>query len=134
MAAGTEKQRLDKIMLVGDIQQRHAEHRAVGGDQRQVDAEHLVQQRAGLLDHHLGELHDGGDGDDERQRAQVLEPERHQQVVVDDVAGAGGDGEHEGGRRAHAEGRLELPGNAHERAQAEDLHQHDVVDEDRRRR
>jgi hypothetical protein len=54
---------------------------------------------AGLLDHHLGELDNGGNGDYERQRAQVLEPERHQQVVVDDVAGTGGDGEDEGGRR-----------------------------------
>jgi hypothetical protein len=41
----------------------------------------------------------------------------------------GGHGEHEGGGRAHAESGFELLGNAHERAQAEDLHQHDVVDE-----
>jgi hypothetical protein len=51
------------------VEQRHAEHGAVGGDQRQVDAEHLMQQRAGLLDHQLGQLHDGGDGDDEAERA-----------------------------------------------------------------
>jgi hypothetical protein len=50
--------------------------------------------------------------------------------VVDDVAGTGGDGEHEGGRCPHAEGRFQLLGDAHEGAQAEDLHQHDVVHED----
>jgi hypothetical protein len=63
-------------------------------------------------------------------RAQVLQPEGHQQVVVDDVAGTGGDGEHEGGRRAHAESRLQLLGDAHERAQAENLDQDNVIDED----
>jgi hypothetical protein len=62
-------------------------------------------------------------------RPQVFQPERHQQVVVDDVAGTGRHGEHEGRRRAHAESRLQLLGNAHERAQAEDLHQDDVVDQ-----
>ena len=75
-AAGAEEQRFDEVVLVGDVEQRYAEHRAVGGDQRQVDAQHLMQHRAGLLDHHLGELDDGGDGDDEGQRAQVFQPER----------------------------------------------------------
>jgi hypothetical protein len=114
-----------------DVEQRHAEHRAVGGDQRQVDAQHLVQHRAGLLDHQFGELHDGGDGDDEGQRAQVFELVGHQQPAVDQVAGAAGHGEHEGGRRAHAERGLQLLRHAHERAQAEDADEDDVVDENR---
>ena len=116
-------------MLVGDVQQRHTEDRAVGRDQRQVDAEHLMQYRARFLDDHLGHLHDRCDGDDEGQRAQILQAERHEQVVVDDVAGTRGDREHEGRRGAHAESGFQLLGDAHERAQAEDLHQHDVVDE-----
>jgi hypothetical protein len=118
---------------VGDVEQRHAEHRAVGGDQRQVDAQHLVQQRAGLLDDQFGELHDRGDHDDEGQRAQVAEIEGLQQVVVDQVAGAGADGEHEGRGRAHADGGLELLRHAHERAQPEDADEDDVVHQDARR-
>jgi hypothetical protein len=76
-------------------------------------------------------LHDGGDGDDEGQGAQVLQPEGNEQGVVDDVAGPRGHGEHEGGRGPHAVGGFQLFGNAHEGAQAENLHQHDVVDQHR---
>jgi len=86
-----------------------------------------VQQRAGLLDCQLGELHDGGDGDDEGQGAQVFQAVGRQQPVVDDVAGAAGQRQHEGGGGAHAHRGLEFPGYAHERAQAENAHEHHVV-------
>src|SRR5574343_2018436 len=46
--AGAEEQRLDEVVAVGDVEQRHAEHGAVGGDQRQVDAQCLLQRRRGL--------------------------------------------------------------------------------------
>jgi hypothetical protein len=74
-AAGAEEQRFDKVVAVGDVEQRHAEHGTIGGDQRQVDAQRLLQGRRGLGDDHFGQLDDGGDGDDEGQRAQVLQPE-----------------------------------------------------------
>jgi hypothetical protein len=51
------------------VEQRDAEHRAVGGDQRQVDAERLIEAGAGLLHHQLDELNDGGDDQDEGQDA-----------------------------------------------------------------
>ena len=91
--------------------------------------EYLMQQWAGFLYDHFGQLHDGGDRDDERQGAQVFQPERREQEVVDHVAGTGGHREHERGGRTHAECGVEFLGNAHERAQSEDLHQDDVIDQ-----
>ena len=49
--------------------------------------------------------------------------------MVDQVAGAGGQRQHEGRRRAHADGGFQFFGNAHERAQAENLDHHEVVDQ-----
>ena len=76
--ARAEDERLEQSVLAIDVQQRHAEHGAVGRDQRQEDAEQLVQQRARRPHHDLGELHHARDQQDEDQRAQVLEAERHQ--------------------------------------------------------
>jgi hypothetical protein len=73
-----------KAVLLLDIEQGHAQHRAVGGDQRQVDAQHAEQHRRGLLDEHLGEADDGGDHHDEGQGAQVGQV-RAQQVGVDEI-------------------------------------------------
>jgi hypothetical protein len=98
---------------------------------RQIDAQHLMQYRAGLLDHQFGELDDGGDGDDEGQGAQVFQLVGDQQPAVDDEAGAAGHGQHEGRGCAHAERGLQLLRHAHERAEAEDADEDDVVDENR---
>ncbi|MPM63973.1 hypothetical protein SDC9_110858 [bioreactor metagenome] len=130
-AAGTEEQRINEVVVVRNVEQRHAEHGAVGGDQRQVDAQRLLQRRRGLGDDHFGQLDDGRDGDDEGQRAQVLQAKRHQQVVIDDVAGPGRHGQHEGRGGTHAVGGFQFLGNAHEGAKTENLHQHDVVDQHR---
>jgi len=88
-----------------------------------------VQHGAGLLNHHFRELDDGGDGDDEGDGAQVNEVKGDQQGVVDDPAGPGAQGEHEGGGRPHAEGGFQLLGNPHEGAQAKNAHQHHVIDQ-----
>ena len=72
-----------------------------------------------------------GNGDDERQRAQVFQPERDEQVMIDDIACPGRHGEHEGRGGTHAVGGFQFFGNAHEGAKAEDLHQDDVVDQHR---
>ena len=129
-AAGTEEQRFDEVVLLLHVEQRNPQHRAVGGDQRQIDAQHLVQHRAGLVDEHLGKLDDPGDHHDERQRAQV-EQLGAEQVLVDEVAGAGGQRQHEGRRQPHADRRFQFLRHAHEGAQAENLGHHDVVHEHR---
>src|SRR5690606_17000224 len=105
------------------VQQRHAEYGAVGSDQRQEDAQYAIQQRAGLVHHHLGELHDHGDHQDEGNGAQEFQLEGQQDVLVGQVTENGGQGQHEGGGHGHADGRLQLAGNTHERTQPEKLHQ-----------
>jgi len=111
------------------VQQCDAEHRAVRRDQRQEDAEHAVQHRAACMHDALGELHDRGDDEDEGQRAQMIEAERCEQPVLHYPRERGRQRQHEAGRQRHAVGRVETSGYAHERAQAEELRQHEVVDE-----
>jgi predicted amidohydrolase YtcJ len=55
------------------VQQHNAEHRAVGGDQRQVDAQGGIQGGHGLLEEHLDELDQRGDDQDESQGLEELE-------------------------------------------------------------
>jgi hypothetical protein len=64
-----------KTVALVRVQERHAEHGAVGGDQGQVDTEHPVQERARLAHYHFRELHDHGNDQDEGDRAQVSEPQ-----------------------------------------------------------
>ena len=51
-----------------NVEQRHAEHRAVGGDQWQEDAQQAIQRRAGFTHDHFGKLHHHGDDQDKGQR------------------------------------------------------------------
>ncbi|MCY1444215.1 hypothetical protein D9M71_606740 [compost metagenome] len=115
--------------LVG-VDQGDAEDDAVGGDQRQEDAQHAIKQGAALLHQHLGELHHHGDHQDEADGAQELQVQRPQHVALQQVAAHRRQRQHEGGGERQADGGLDLPRNAHERAQAEELHQHEVVDQD----
>ena len=66
-----EKQRFHEIVFRLYVEQRDAQHRAVGGNQRQIDAQHLIQLAAGLLDDHFCELHDAGNHHDEGQRGEI---------------------------------------------------------------
>ena len=129
-AASAEQQRLKEVVAQADVQQRDAEHGAIGGDQRQVDAQYLMQQGTGLLDHQFRKLHDRGNRYDEGQGAQVFELVRNQQPLIDDITGATGHGQDEGGCSPHACRRLKLLGHSHERAQAKNADEHDVIDED----
>lgn len=74
------------------------------------------------MDDHLGELHDGGDDQDEGDDAQVAEPERRQQPVLD--IPADGCRRDDDGGHAHAEGAVDAFRHAHERTQAEKLDEH----------
>ena len=88
-APKAEKYGLHKALGLLHVQQRDAKNCAVGGDQRNVDAEHLVQQWAQSAHHDLGELHAGCDHKYEANRPQVFEFKRQQDVFVQQV-GAGG--------------------------------------------
>ena len=108
------------------VEQGDAEYRAVGGDEGEINAKNLVQLRAGLFDCHFCKLNNPGDDHDERKRGEVGEI-GSEQVMLDQVAGAGTQRQHKGRGRTHADGGLKFLGHAHERAQPEYLHHHDVI-------
>jgi hypothetical protein len=124
-----------------DHEQRAAEDRAVDGDERQEDAERVVQRRHVAIEEHLEDLHDrrhGADVGDQSQEAQVhaaeacpLERAALQQVVVDQVVGGHGDGLHHDHRDAEAERGLHLLRDGEEGAHAEEERQCQVLDEQR---
>ena len=119
------------MLLVG-VQKGDAEDGAVGGNQRQVNAEEAVQYRASLGDEHFGEADEDGDGDDEADGAQVAQAEGFEEVGVEQVGADGGEGEDEGGGKSHAEGGVDFARDAHERAEAEELGEDEVVDQNGR--
>ena len=61
------QRRLQEAVVRLHVEQCHAEYRAVGCDQGQEDAQHLVEHGAGLVHDHLGELHDHGNDQDKTQ-------------------------------------------------------------------
>ncbi|CAK0744928.1 hypothetical protein CCP4SC76_1570003 [Gammaproteobacteria bacterium] len=129
--AKTEQTRCHQAPGFMDIEQGRAQHRAVGGNQRQVNAEHLIQPRAGLANHHFGDLHHGGDQGDEDDGLQIIDAQGPQEIGIDQITGHARQGHHEGGGKAHADSGFGSPGNAHEGTQAQEIDQHEVVDQNR---
>ncbi len=76
--AETVQGRLDEGPLLLQVEQGNPEHRAVGGDEREKDAEDLIQHGTGLVHHGFGELDHGGDDQNEGDGAQILDPQGHQ--------------------------------------------------------
>ncbi|VTR64524.1 hypothetical protein DESC_190141 [Desulfosarcina cetonica] len=127
------------------------ENGAVGGDQRQEDAEGLVQQGEEASDVHFHELYRGGDGedvDDVAQNGQIDMGRRfgrheeagrqpgqwragHQHEGRDAPGQKGGDGDDEGHGGAHAKGHADPPGDTDEGADTHEIVQHEVVDQGR---
>jgi len=125
--AKTIDQALEKTHLLLDGEQRQAEHRAVGGDQRQVDAERLIQRRRRFLDDHLDELHGRRDDQDEGENPQIAEIERRQQPVLEHPGGGARQGDDEGRGKAHPQRAVHVAGDPHEWTKPEKFHQHHVV-------
>ena len=65
--------------------------------------------------------------EDERQRLQEREAERHEHVLVDDPADGGRETHDESDRETHADGGIDLIGTAEERAAAEELREDEVI-------
>ena len=128
---GTEavEQALRESVLFLHIEQRHAKHGAIRGDQRQVDAKHLIEAGAGLADDHFGELYGCGNHQNERENAQIGDSQRQQQPVLKHPRRGGSQRQHERGGHAHAQRAVHFLRHAHERAQAEEFHQDHVVDQ-----
>lgn len=80
--------------------------------------------------HHFRELNHDGDDQDKSNRTKVFQFQGCQQVFIDQVTAHGGQGQHEGGGQRHTGGGFQFSGYTHEGAQAEELDQHEVVDQD----
>ena len=102
---------------------------AVGGDERQEDAESLIQRRRHLLQDNLHHLHEGGDDEDEGNRLKVLEVVLNQKYL-NQIGDDRGYGKHESHSCGHAKGRVHFLRHTEERADSEELREDDVVDED----
>ncbi|SYL73577.1 Uncharacterised protein [Klebsiella pneumoniae] len=99
-----------------DVQQRDAEYRTVGGDQRQEDPEQPVERRAGFPHHHFGELHHHGDHQDKAQCAQIENIQRDQDKGIHQPRADGGECHHKCGGKPHAYSSFQLFGDPHKGA------------------
>lgn len=122
-------QRLQEIVVLLDVQKRHAQYGAVGGDEGQVDAQGLIQGGHALFQKHLHHLHNGGNDENESSSLHVPQVQRREDIVVHCPGNHGGQGHDEGDRYAHAQGSVRLFGHTHEGADAQKLHQNEVVGE-----
>ena len=133
-SAAAKENRTDSrkgVRAVLAVQLRHAQHRAVRGDERQEDAERGVERRHESLHRDVDELHERGDHEDERERVDVAEAERDEEPVVEAPRDGRGDRHDEDDGAGHAEGRLRLLRHAQERTTSKKAVQNEVVHENR---
>jgi hypothetical protein len=98
-----------KAEAVGNVVERDAQHAAVRRNERQVDAERLVQARHVLFEHDLDELHERRDDEDEDDRLHVGEIDAPvEQQMIDRPRDRGGQDLHEDDGEAHAGGLVQL--------------------------
>ena len=113
-----------------DVQQRHAQQGAVGGDEGQVNAQGLVQGGYALFQEHLHHLHNGGNDEDEGGSLHIPQIQGGEDVVVYRPGDHGGQGHDKGDGNAHPQGRIRLFGHAHEGTDAQEFYQNEVIGED----
>ena len=82
-----------------------------------------------LFEEHFHELHEGGDDQDEGDRAQVFQVVGHQHVPLHQPGDDARQHQHEHHGHGHAGGGFHLLGGSQERAVAQVLDQQDVVDQ-----
>ena len=118
-------------MVLVDIEQGDTQHGTVGGYQRQVDTQHPVQKGTALAHYHFSKLHDYGNDQNEGYGLEISQPQWQQQELVGQVAAGGSECQDEGGCHGHAHGGFEFIGDAHKRAQPQELYQYEIVDQNR---
>ncbi len=143
-AAEGEDRGLADVGVATLLHEERARHDgAVHGDERQEDAQRVVECGAELLHHHLDHLHDGGDDGDEHDEAQEAEVHLGQrgrdprqcawgeEEFVEQVVDGHGDEQHEGDRYAEARRGLHRLAHGKVGAHAEEEGENHVVDENR---
>ena len=140
-AAEGEDGGLADVGVAALLHEERARHDgAVDGDERQEDAQRVVEGRAELLHYHLHHLHDGRDDGDEHNEAQEAEVHLGQrgrnprqrsggeEEFVEQVVDGHGDEQHEGDRYAQARRGLHRLAHGKVRAHAEEEGEDHVVD------
>ena len=70
--------------LLGNHVDRNTQHRAVGRDQGQEDAQRLIQGRTDFLEHDLHHLHESRNHEDKGDRLQEGDIKRDEEILVDE--------------------------------------------------
>ena len=121
---------LNKAVAILGVLQHHAQHSAVGGDQGQVHTQGLIEGGHGLLEEHLDELHQRGDDQNVGHGLHEGQAHGNQNELIDGPTDGGGQAHDEDNRQPHAGGSLDLFGNTHEGADAQELGHNKVIDQD----
>ena len=112
---------LNQVVVLLDHEDGDAEHGTVGRDERQEDAEGLIEGGRHFLQDDLHHLHQRGDDEDEGDGLQILKAEGVEHVFLYQPGDDGGERQHEGYCRRHAQRGLDLLGYAEERTDAQEL-------------
>ena len=120
---------LQQVEVLLDDQNGYTQHGAVGGDERQEDAQGLIERRRDLLEDDFDHLHQGGNDQDEGDGLQILQSEGVEHIGLNEPRNDGGQRHDEGNGCRHAQRGVDLLGHAEERTDAEELRQDDIVDE-----
>src|SRR3989304_9545357 len=111
------------------IEDRDAKDRAVCGYEGKEYPQGLIKLLEHLLHVHLYELDQPRNDKDEYGRPQILKVRRHEHPVPEYPRSRCREGHDEKYRHPHPYGGLYLVRHPHEGAEAQELYQHDIVDQ-----
>ena len=109
----------------------YTENTAVSRDERQEDAECLIEGRTDLLQDDLNHLHEGSDDEDEEDRLEELQAPRYEQHLQQ-VCNDRSEREHENNSCAHTHCGIDFLTYSQERANTQELAQYDIINKYRR--
>ena len=124
---GAVEHAVEQVVAFGHVQRGHAQHRAVGGDEGQIDTQRRVDGRHGLFQEHFHELNQRRNHQNEGDGLHVFQAQGHQNPGIDHVAEQRRNGHDEGNGHAHAGSGLHLAAHAQEGAAAQKLGENKVV-------
>ena len=121
----------ERVFLLDD-EDGDPEDAAVRRDERQEDAEGLVERRRYLLQDDFDLLHQGGDDEDEGNGLHIDHVEGLEDELLQEEGAHRRECQDEGHGGTHTEGGIYLLRDSEEGTDAEELREDDIVDEDRR--
>ena len=134
--ADSDGDRIDDALQQGvfllDDEDGDPEDAAVRRDEREEDAEGLVECRRYLLQDDLDHLHEGGDDEDEGDGLHIDHIEGLEDELLQEEGAHRRECQDEGHGGTHTECGIDLLRDTEEGADAEELREDDIVDEDRR--